>query len=706
MMKNPYLILLTSVLLIIIAHRAAPIKIKYPATIKDDVVDTYFDTTIVDPYRWLEDDFSKKTQLWVQKQNSLTNRYFRRITYKNKIEKRLKEIWDYPTVSIPFKKGNKLFYYKNDGLQNQSVLFNQDLLNGEEKIIIDPNKFSNDGSISLGGIYFSNNNQYMGYSVNNSGSDWREFFVLDLETGSLLEDHLDWIKFSGMAWHGNGFYYTRYPKPDSNQKLSGSNENSKVYYHHLGTSQTADEIIYYDPNTPRISPSISSSDDERFLFLYRFKGTYGNSLSFRDTWKETVGWTSIIEDFNSDIYIIDHVNGKLIAETDRNAPYKKIVEIDPQKPKERYWKTLISGTKDAVLYNADIVGGKIFAHFTKDVLSIWKVYDIDGNYLYNIDLPGKGIVNGFNGDKNQNITWYSFNNSVNPTIIFKYDILNNTSEIYEESKANFDNDNFVMKQEFYLSKDNTVIPIFLAHKKGLKMDGERPTLLYGYGGFNISIKPYFSKSNIILLENDGVYVIANIRGGSEYGQEWHEAGMLLEKQNVFDDFIYAAKYLFEEGITSPELLAMRGGSNGGLLVGAVINQEPNICKVAFPEVGVMDMLRYEKFTIGHAWSVEYGSVSVEKYFNNLIKYSPLHNIKKDTKYPSVLIYTADHDDRVVPAHSFKYAATLQTFQAGENPILIRIGKSAGHGSGKPTGKVIKETAEKWAFMFYEMGLDY
>ena len=705
-MKNPFVILFTCVLVIIIIHQTIPEKIKYPETQKHPVKDKYFDTTIVDPYRWLEDDYSKNTKSWVQKQNSLTNRYLRKIPFRRKIEKRLKEIWDYPITSLPFKKGNKYYHYKNDGLQNQSVLYVQNELHGSSNVLINPNKFSNDGSISLGGIYFSKDQRYLGYSVNISGSDWREFYIMNLESGELLRDHLEWIKFSGMSWHGNGFYYTRYPKPDNNKKLSGSNEHSKVFYHHLGTSQTADEIIYYDPNSPRISPSISSSDDERFLFLYKYKGTYGNSLSFRDTWKESEGWTPIIEDYISDINIIDHINGKLIAKTDRNAPYKKIIEIDPKGPQERYWKTLISGTKDEVLYGADLVGGKLFAHFTRNVLSIWKVYDVKGNYLYNINLPGKGIVNGFNGEKNQNITWYSFNNSVNPTMIFQYNILEDYSELSKASEAKFYSKDFIMRQDFYYSKDSTLIPIFLAHKKDLEMDGKRPTLLYGYGGFNISIKPYFSKSNVILFENDAVYAIANIRGGSEYGQEWHEEGMLLNKQTVFDDFIYAANYLFNKGISSPEYLAIKGGSNGGLLVGAVLNQKPDICKVAFPEVGVMDMLRYEKFTIGHAWAVEYGSVKEKIHFDNLIKYSPIHNIIKGIEYPSVMIYTADHDDRVVPAHSFKYAATLQDFQGGNDPILIRIGKSAGHGAGKPTSQRIKEIAEKWAYMFYEMGIGY
>ena len=705
-MKNPIVILFVSAFLIIILHQKAPEELRYPVTPRGTISDTYFDTTISDPYRWLEDDYSKKTKAWVTKQNAFTNAYMRRIPYRRKIEKRLTEIWDYPSQGMPFKKGDKYYYYKNDGLQNQSVLYVQDTPNSEGSVFLDPNTFSNDGTISLGGTYFSNDNKYMGYSINIAGSDWQEFFIMDLESDEIRKDRLKWIKFSGMAWRGNGFYYKSYPRPNENKELSAANENSKVYYHKLGTPQASDELIFYDPATPKISPWVSTTDDERFLFLYRSSGTYGNSLAFRDTKSTNTDWTSIIDDYSSSIGVMDHINGKLIVQTDRNAPFKKIVRIYPDKPGERHWETLIAGTKDEVLSYVNLVGGRFFAHFTKDVYSVWKVYDLDGNYLYNVDLPGKGIVNGFGGKKDQYITWYTFNNSVNPSTIYQYNIKENISTVFKESEVKFDGKNYTLEQQFYPSKDGTMIPIFLAHKKGLEMDGQRPTLLYGYGGFNISIKPYFSKTNIILLENDGVYAIANLRGGSEYGQNWHEAGMLLNKQTVFDDFISAAEYLVSKGITSPNYLAIRGGSNGGLLIGAVLNQRPDLCKVAYPEVGVMDMLRYEKFTIGHAWAVEYGSTSEEKHFNNLIQYSPLHNIQKGTHYPSVLVYTADHDDRVVPAHSFKYAAELQEGQAGMDPILIRIGQSAGHGAGKPTRKIIQEYSEKWAFMFYEMGIGF
>ncbi len=704
-MKNSSIILIVASFLVVVLHHKAPEELRYPITEKGDTIDTYFDTTIADPYRWLEDDYSNSTKAWASKQNAFTNSYMRKIPFRRKIEKRLTEIWNYPSQGMPFKKGDKYYFYKNDGLQSQSVLYVQDSPTSDPVVFMDPNQLSNDGTIALGGTYFSNDHKYMGYSVSIAGSDWRELHVKNLSTDELLPDHLKWVKFSGMAWRGDGFYYKRYPTPDENEELSAANELAKVYYHRLGTSQEADELIFFESDKPKLAPSISVSDDERFMFLYRSSGTYGNMLAFKDTKLDEEEWTHIVDDLNSNCWIMDNVGDHLIAQTDRNAPFKKIVRIDPKNPQESNWKTLIEGTQDQVLSSVNLVGGKFFAHFTQDVTSVWKVYDLDGNFLYNVDLPGKGIVGGFGGEKDQQITWYTFNNSVNPSTIYQYDIKQNISTVFKESEAKFNRDNFVLRQDFYPSKDGTMIPIFIAHKKGLKMDGKRPTLLYAYGGFNISIKPYFSKANSILYENDGVYAIANLRGGSEYGQDWHEAGMLHNKQNVFDDFIAAAEYLEKSGITTSNYLAIRGGSNGGLLIGAVLNQRPDICKVAFPEVGVMDMLRYEKFTIGHAWAVEYGSVSIKEHFTNLVGYSPLHTIQTGTDYPSVLVYTADHDDRVVPAHSFKYVAALQNAQGGSEPIMVRIGQSAGHGAGKPTKKIIEEYAEKWTFMFYEMGLD-
>ena len=706
-MKNSYYLLVILSILIIILHHEVPLNIRYPETKQEIVYDTYFDTTITDPYRWLEDDHSKETKAWVIKQNALTSSYMRRIPHIMKIKNRLREIWNYPWQSAPFIKGDKLYYYRNEGLQNQSILYVQSKEGNIPDVVLDPNKFSSDGSISLGGIYFSNDHRYLGYALSSSGSDWQEFFIMDLSTKKILKDKLKWIKFSGMSWLNNGFYYTKMPEQDEENQFSAANEQSKVYYHKLGTLQESDELIFYNPETPRISPHVVVTEDERFLLLYQYSGTYGNSLAFRDIRKVETGWTNIINDYNSEISVLDHVDGFIIAITDRNEPNKKIVSIDPNYPQDEYWVTIVKGTDETVIQSANIVGNRLFVHFTRDILSEWKVYNLDGSYIYDIKLPGKGIINGFEGNKEQSSTWYTFNNLITPEIIYHYDIQSNTSVLYKASESDFKSGDYLLKQDFYTSGDGTQIPIFVAHKKNLDLDNRRPTLLYGYGGFNIAMKPYFNNSLTVILENYGVYALANIRGGSEYGEKWHKGGMLLNKQNVFDDFTAAAEYLFIQGYTDPDYLAIRGRSNGGLLIGAVLNQQPQICKVAFPEVGVMDMLRYEKFTIGHAWAVEYGSVNNESNFKNLLSYSPLHNIKTDIVYPSILIYTADHDDRVVPAHSFKYAAAMQNNAlSNQDPILIRVARNVGHGKGRPTKKIIDEYAEKWGFMFYEMGVDY
>jgi len=693
--------------IITLLHRYAPAPLKYPKTEKSsNVIDIYHGKSIKDEYRWLEDDNSKQTKAWIQKQNAFTDRYIRKIPFRNKIEKRLTELWNYPTLSIPFIKGGRVYFYKNDGLQNQSVLYAKEDINDPDSsavIVIDPNKLSNDGTVALSGIYFSNDNNYLGYSISNSGSDWREFHVKDLSTGEDLNDNLKWIKFSGMSWSGDGFYYNTYPPPKKGEELSKVNQNGKIFYHKIGTNQINDELIFYDPNNPRISSYPSTTHDGRFLMIYRSKGTYGNSIMVKDLLDNDSDYIFIVDDYNSEINIIDHVDGKLLAITDRNSPRKKIVLIDPKNPKERFWETIIPESEN-VLYSVNMINKKLIAHYMIDVLSEWYIFDLSGNLINQIKLPGPGISYGFAGDNNQDVSWYRFESLVHPPTIFKYNFKNQTSEVYHESKAKFKKEQYVMKQEFYYSKDNTRIPIFIAHHKDLVLDGMRPTLLYGYGGFNISIKPHYNKTLPIILENKGIYASANIRGGGEYGQKWHESGMLENKQNVFDDFIAAAEYLIKEGYTSTDKLAIRGGSNGGTLIGTVINQRPNLFRVAFPEVGVMDMLRYDKFTIGWAWIVEYGSAQNKFNFQNLIKISPLHNIK-DQNYPSVLVYTADHDDRVVPAHSFKYTSRLQQHQFGDNPILIRIGSSTGHGAGKSTKKSIEEYAEKWSFMFYEMGVD-
>lgn len=676
-------------------------KMTYPKTRKSNIKDFIFDEKIQDPYRWLENESSQETKNWIKAQNTLTDNYFSGIPFLEKIENKLKSIWNFPTQSLPITKDNILYYYHNDGSQNQAILKSK--INGkEDRIIIDPNKLSSDGSLSIGGLYFSNDHKYLGYTTNKSGSDWQHINVIRLKDRTLIKDSLAGVKFSGIEWFNSGFYYKRYPEVKPDKILSNKNLDSKVYYHSLGTKQGNDILIETPFNSNEISPYIKVSKDEKILFLYGYKGTYGNSLYYRYANKKK--WICLINDFTSEIEVIDKINNHIYLLTDRNSPFKKLIKINLEKPDNLEWITIIEGTKNEVLKEIKITGGRVFAHFYKDVTSLWKVFNLKGKLINEITSPGKGIMDGFEGEMNSKFTFFSFNNLVTPTTIYKYNIATNKSEIYWTSKIPFESEKYILKQEFYASADGTKIPIFICHKKDLKMDGKRPTLLYGYGGFNISIEPYFNKSNIILLENNGVYAIANIRGGGEYGQQWHQDGMLEKKQNVFDDFISAANYLVKSKITSSNYLAIQGQSNGGLLIGSVLNQQPDLFRVAFPYVGVMDMIRYEIFTIGHAWSVEYGSIKSKKHFNNIYKYSPIHNIDPEKVYPSILVYTADHDDRVVPAHSFKYAASLQALENLKYPALIRIGLNVGHGFGKPTNIIIKEDAEKWAYLFHEMNI--
>ena len=707
--RNTYFRLVFLAVVIYFLHRYAPTPVNYPRTESSKYyTNVYHGAEIMDEYQWLEDENSKKTKAWIQKQNSFTDSYFRRIPFRKKIEKRLKELWDYPTQSLPFMKGDRIYFYKNTGLQNQSILYvkdNVDTPDSLASIVIDPNTFSKDGTTSLSGIYFSNDNRYLGYATSNSGSDWKEFHIKDLKNNKVLNDNLKWIKFSGMSWVEDGFYYSTFPKPIEGKEYSQSNEGSQIFYHKLGTKQSEDRLIYSDLKNPKISNYASTTSDGRYLLIYRTKGTYGNSLLIKDLNKNDEKFITIVSDFKSELSVVDEVNGSLLVMTDRGAPNKKIVLIDPKFPTEKKWKTIVP-EKDFPLTMANVINGNIITHFMEDVISTYKIHDLNGKFIKDVELPGLGVSYGFGGNNNQSVSWYNFESLVHPPTVYMYDFSSYSSKEYYSSKAKFDKDKYVMKRDFYESKDGTRVPIFIAHSKDLVLDGLAPTLLYGYGGFNISQKPYFNKTIPVLLEKGGVYAVACTRGGGEYGQEWHEAGMLQNKQNVFDDFISAGEYLIIEGYTSSDRLAIRGGSNGGTLVGAVINQKPNLFRVAFPEVGVMDMLRYEEFTIGWAWAVEYGSVKNEKDFKNLLSYSPLHNIVEQS-YPSVLVYTADHDDRVVPSHSYKYAAKLQKHQSSKkDPILIRIGESTGHGAGRSVDKRIKEYAEKWAFMFYEMGIKY
>ena len=677
-------------------------QIKYPETKKVDVTDNYHGTLVADPYRWLEDDKSDETKAWVEEQNKITFDYLNKIPFREKIKNRLTEIFNYPKYGAPFRAGNKYYFFKNDGLQNQSVLYVKETLESKEEVFLDPNKFSEDGTKSLTTISFSDDGKYLVYGVSSGGSDWNEFFVMNAETKKLLSDHLKWIKFSGAAWKGNGFYYSRYPEPQGSE-LSTKNEFSKVYYHKIGTKQEEDILIYEDPSKPKRGFSAQTTDDERFLIIYQTEGTSKNAFMVKDLSDDKSKFVNIVDDFKNNYSVIDNIEDKLLVRTDYDAPNYKLVLIDPKNPSKENWTDVIPESKN-VLQSVRLIGGKIIATYLQDVAHHAYIFDLNGKPEGEIKLPGLGTVS-FSGRRDDNIAFYTFTSFTSPGTIYKFDVSTKSSELFRQIELNFDFDNYETKQVFYPSKDGTKIPMFIVHKKGLKLDGKNPTYLYAYGGFNASMLPSFSVSRLILLENNGVFALANIRGGGEYGEEWHRAGMLDKKQNVFDDFIAAAEYLIKEGYTNPNKLAIAGGSNGGLLIGAVINQRPDLFKVALPAVGVMDMLRFHKFTIGYYWIVEYGSSDDPKQFEYLYKYSPLHNIKEGLNYPAVLVTTADHDDRVVPAHSFKYIATLQEKYKGENPVLIRIETKAGHGAGKPTSKIIEELTDVWSFIFYNFNIE-
>jgi prolyl oligopeptidase len=683
-------------------------KITYPKTRKVDVVDTYHGVSVEDPYRWLEDDQSMQTNRWVKAQNRTTEKFLRKIPFRKKIKNRLTELNDYEKWGTPFQEGNKFYFYKNDGLQNQWVLYRQDNLNTEPEIVLNPNTFSEDGTVALRGTYFSNDSRYLGYGVSSSGSDWKEFYVLDLNTHQLLNDHIQWIKFSGMAWTENGFYYSTFPKPDEGDELSGTNENSKVFYHELGTDQNTDILIFADPENPRHSPYVSTTDDNQFLILYQTKGTHGNTVAIQDLNNPDSPFISVVSDFDGEHGIIHNNGNTFYMMTDRNSPKKRLVSFTLNNSDISHWIDILPESEHT-LQSVSFAGDKLIAIYMVDAQDKAFVHTQNGEFIQDVELPAPGSLGGFGGKKYSKEVFYSFETFNQPRTIYRFDLTSLTSETYQTSGVTFSPEEYVTSQSFYPSKDGTQIPLFITHKKDIELDNSNPTLLYAYGGFNISMQPFFSTGNIVLLENGGVYALACLRGGGEYGDAWHKGGMLENKQNVFDDFIAGAEYLIHSGYTSPEKLAVRGGSNGGLLIGAVINQRPELFKVAFPAVGVMDMLRYHQFTIGWAWAVEFGSSDDPEHFQNLYSYSPLHNINSEAIYPATMVTTADHDDRVVPAHSFKYTAALQEKRGDNpNPLLIRIETKAGHGAGKPITKYIEEQADIWSFMFYNMDeeIDY
>ena len=694
-----------TLLLVTIMSAVLQAQFQYPKTAKVDHTDNYFGNTVADPYRWMEQDTAIAVKKWVQEQNTVTFGYLDQIPYRDKVKQRLTTLLNYPKYTSPFRAGKNWFFYKNDGLQNQSVLYIQrGSLDAKPELFLDPNTLSGDGTTSLQGSAFDKEGKYFAYAISKAGSDWREIYVMDVKSKKLLSDKIEWAKFTGISWFGNGFYYSRYPTPsDTGSKLSTSNAYHKVYYHILGTPQSKDALVWEDKDHPQRLFSIGVTEDERFVMLYcSQRGSNGNALYYRDLKKRTP-FLPIIETYDDDVSVIDAVGDKLLLSTNRNAPNQKVMLFDPAKPKESDWKTVIP-EKPEPLVSASAVGGKLILTYMKDVSHLVQVFSLDGKYENDVALDALGTVGGFGGERKDPFTFFTLTSFTYPSTIYRYNIATRTSTLYRKAEIDFDASQYETKQVFYPSKDGTKIPMFIVHKKGLAMDGNNPTLLYGYGGFNISLNPSFSASRLVWLEQGGIFALANLRGGGEYGEQWHQQGMRMKKQNVFDDFAAAAEYLIANKYTSPAKLAIQGGSNGGLLIGATINQRPELFKVALPAVGVMDMLRFHKFTIGWAWVNDYGSSDDSAQFEYLKTYSPIHNIREGVNYPAVLVTTADHDDRVVPAHSFKYISTLQEKYKGPNPVMIRVETSAGHGAGKPTAKIIEETADVYSFTWWNMGV--
>ena len=680
-------------------------KLNYPETAKVDTVDEYFGTKVPDPYRWLEDDNSEETKAWVKAQNEVTFGFLNQIPFRNKIKERLTKVWNYEKRSAPSKRGEKYYFYKNDGLQNQSVMYVQAELGGNAEVFFDPNKLSEDGTVALSSTSFSKDGKYMAYSIARGGSDWNEIYVMETESKEVLKDHIKWMKFSGMSWYKDGFFYSAYDAPKEGDKLKGKNEFQKVYYHKIGTEQSEDKLIFEDKEHPQRGFYASTTENEKYLVLSAWEGTDGGILFVKDLTKDGAEFIQINKDFSNNHSVVGEENDQLLILTNAGASKYRLVTADVNTPQQENWKDLIPESED-LLQSCGVVGGKLFATYLKDVHTEIKAFSLDGKFQHDVKLPGIGTASSINGDRDENIAFYTYTSYTTPTKIFKYDIAANKSEEFFAPKVDFDPSQYEAKQVFFTSKDGTKIPMEIVHKKGIALDGTNPTLMYGYGGFNVIYEPDFRSSRIPWIENGGIYVNVHMRGGGEYGEDWHKAGTKMEKQNVFDDFIAAGEYLVKEKYTSPEKLAILGGSNGGLLVGAVVNQRPDLFKVAFPAVGVMDMLRYHKFTIGWAWATDYGrSDDSKEMFEYLYGYSPIHTVKENVEYPAVMVTTADHDDRVVPAHSFKYIAALQAAYKGNNPVVIRIETKAGHGAGKPTSKQIEENADMWAFAFYNMGIE-
>jgi prolyl oligopeptidase len=675
------------------------IDVEYPQTKKVAQSDDYHGTLVTDPYRWLEIDTAREVMDWVDVQNEVTFGYLEKIPFRNAIKERYTELFNYPKMSSPRKIGEYYIFSKNDGLQNQAVFYIQKGLDGEPEVLIDPNKLSDDGTVSVSLLGASKDNKFIAFSRAEAGSDWNQIRVINLEKKQELPDLVNWVKFSGASWHKDGFFYSRYPEPAMGTELSNLNLYHSVYYHKIGTDQSKDKLIYEDRQHPKMNHYASVTEDEAYLILRATPGTDGYATYVKDLGKNEE-FQLLFEGYSNKSSIVHHLGGgQFLVHTDIDAPNYRLIKIDSRMPSKENWVDIIPESSH-LLENVKTGGGKLFALYLQDATSRIYQMEYDGSDKKEIQLPGLGTSEWNGGKKDDTLLFYSFTSFIHPPTIFTFDITTGTSSIFYKTELKFNTEQYVEKQIFYQSKDGTKVPMFIVHKKDLKLDGSNPAELYAYGGFNVNQTPAFSASRIILLENGGVFAMPNLRGGGEYGEAWHQAGMLEKKQNVFDDFIAAAEYLISEGYTSSGKLAISGGSNGGLLVGACMTQRPDLYAVVFPAVGVMDMLRYHLFTIGRAWAVEYGSSDISDQFAYLYKYSPLHNLKDGTSYPATMVTTADHDDRVVPAHSFKFAARLQEAHTGENPVLIRIEKDAGHGAGKPTSKIIEEQADKWSFLFY------
>ena len=674
-------------------------KLQYPATATVDQVDDYFGTQIADPYRWLEVDTAQDVEAWVKEQNEVTFGYLEQIPYREAIRERYEELFNYPKLSSPFQAGDHYFFYKNDGLQNQSVIYVQEGLDGEPEVFIDPNALSKEGTVAINLIGISDDNRYVAYSRQDAGSDWQEIHVMEIATKQKLPDVLKWVKFSGASWWKDGFFYSRYPEPAKGSEYSGDNKYHSIYYHQLGTPQEQDKLIYRDNDNPNIYHFGGVTEDGRYFVMYKQPGTDGFATLYKDL-EQNGDFVELFAGYSNKSAVVHNIGDHFLVRTDIGAPNYRLVEVDLKNPQKENWKEIIPENKN-LLQGVSTGGGKMFASYLENATTRIYQMDYDGNNMKAIQLPGLGSAGGFGGKEEETVLFYSFSSFTYPNTIFKFDVETGESEQFYKAELKFDPQDFVEKQVFYKSKDGTEVSMFIVYKKDLELNGQNPTYLYGYGGFNVNLTPFFSTSRIILLENGGVFAMPNLRGGGEYGEEWHKAGMLLKKQNVFDDFIAAAEYLIDNKYTSSEKLAIAGGSNGGLLVGACMTQRPDLFAVALPAVGVMDMLRYHRFTVGKGWIPEYGCAdSSDVDFRNLLAYSPLHNLKEGVEYPATMVTTADHDDRVVPAHSFKFAAQLQRSHAGDNPVIIRIETDAGHGAGKPSAKIIEEQADMWSFVFY------